>query len=137
MLKGQAICLAFFMFRMNGIARCHGWQGAYMPREGRYLGFVWNKNQGMFRMNGQDYCSGQILSTYIHVSNSAVPWTVLCSCKNCISTIRGGYAMERICSGKGGSRKTLITGIHVNNNLVLRIIKVLCVHWQGDEVCRE
>ncbi len=48
--------------------------GFFMPRDGRYLGFVWNKNQGMFRMNGQDYCSGQTLSTYIHVSNSAVPW---------------------------------------------------------------
>jgi len=50
-----------------------------MPREGRYLGFVWNKNQDMFRMNGQDYCSRQILSTYIHVSNNAVagmPWSV-------------------------------------------------------------
>jgi len=43
------------MFRMNGITRWHGCQGAYM-----------------FRMNGQGYCSGQALSTYIHVGNSAV-----------------------------------------------------------------
>ncbi len=28
----------------------------------------------MFRMNRQDFCSRQILSTYIHVGNDAVPW---------------------------------------------------------------
>jgi hypothetical protein len=33
----------------------------------------------MFRMNGQVLCSRQTLSTYIHVSNSAVPWTIFCS----------------------------------------------------------
>jgi len=27
----------------------------------------------MFRMNGQDFCSRQILSTYIHVGSDAVP----------------------------------------------------------------
>jgi len=27
----------------------------------------------------------------------AVPWTIFCSCKNCISTVRGGHGKERRC----------------------------------------
>jgi len=35
----------------------------------------------------------------------AVPWTVFCSCKNCISTIHGGHGKARICPGMNGILK--------------------------------
>ena len=49
----------------------------------------------MYRMYGQDLCSGQILSTHIHVSNAAVPWKNKSSCIIFISTIHGGHGKER------------------------------------------
>jgi len=77
------------MFRMNGIARCHGWQGAYMPREGLYLGFVWNKNQDMFRKGCIGRCHGQFYApakTAFPPSVAVMPWSV--------------YVQEREAQGK-------------------------------------
>ena len=31
----------------------------------------------MFRLNGHDLCSRQIISTYIHVGNNVMPWQFL------------------------------------------------------------
>jgi len=61
------------MFRMNGMARCQGWQGAAMFRMNGMTRCQGWQGAAMFRRNGQDFCSQQILSTYVHVSNDAVP----------------------------------------------------------------
>ncbi len=66
------------MFRMNGIARWQGRQGRQGAHMFRMNGIAqWQGRQGahMFRMNGQGFCSKHALSTYIHVSNSAMART--------------------------------------------------------------
>ena len=74
------------MFRMNGMLRCHGWQGA-----------------AMFRMNGQVLCSRQNLSTYIHVSNAAALRQITYSRRNLSTCFHARKGKEQRCSGLRGA----------------------------------
>jgi len=71
----------------------------------------------MFRMNGHDFCSRQIISTYIHVGNVVMPWQFL--------GIHAFTALVLPCTSMAGTtnvqdeRSWQLLGIHAFAALVL------------------
>jgi hypothetical protein len=57
---------------MNGMTRCQGYFLLLQKSHFHHPWWSWQRAV-MFRMNGQDFCSMQILSAYIHIGNDAVP----------------------------------------------------------------